>query len=61
MPVVTTCKACQGDFPSALEAGSLGTWQSLTVSESSETCSHCGAVHTYAKDEYRYEDADRAD
>jgi hypothetical protein len=59
MPVVTSCKSCQEDLPSTLEVASLGTWQSLTVEDHSETCAHCGAVHAYDKAEYRYEDADR--
>lgn len=56
MPIVTTCKSCREDFPSALEVGSLGSWQSLTVEDNNETCGHCGAANTYGKAEYRYED-----
>lgn len=55
MPVVTTCKSCKRDFSSTLEVASLGTWQSLTVEGNDEACGHCGAMHTYDKAEYRYE------
>lgn len=58
MPVVTTCKSCHQDFPSALEVGSLGTWQSLTVETTDETCGHCGATNTYARGDYRFQNAD---
>ncbi len=56
MPMVTTCKSCQEEFPSSLEVGSLGTWQSLTVEDNREECRHCGAENTYVKAEYRYDD-----
>lgn len=55
MPVVVTCKACEKVFPSTLEVGSLGTWQSLTVEESQEVCRTCGAVNTYEKKDYHFE------
>lgn len=58
MPVITTCKSCKRDFPSALSVGSLGTWESLTVEESDETCIHCQAVNKYEKHEYRYEQSE---
>jgi hypothetical protein len=59
MPVVASCKSCQAEFQSALEVASLGTWQSLTVEDNREACAHCGALNTYGKAEYRYEESHR--
>jgi uncharacterized Zn finger protein len=54
MTVMVKCKSCGEVHKSGIQLDEA-TFQTITLTNSSENCSKCGAVSTYNKEEYFFQ------
>lgn len=55
MRLMLTCRTCGQVFSSGIQMDPK-SFESAKLGDNAESCRHCGAVHTYDKGDYRFED-----